>query len=297
MSADELPAAIWLVHDHGPASRHSMCGPFMRRTRAFYRGLVANAKQAAKLQQQQARTGQRDMQAVIAAEGVGAHVGRNTVGAGLATAAAAAGGGLDQEQEHHVTHGRAGTMLHDLFTPPETPQPLPPATAALAGHDAQVMSRVVQHLAAGAGVSERNQGPAVTPGAADSSPLLGGLRKAEPTTKHDAVGLQHLQQGAAPHDGSRGTGMADPHADDPGKGQGGQAGTPHAGGRMHMRASQLLHRKRLAQCLEQHQPSPTADAAAQPGLPSGCPGLRQLYAKPTQVNPGPVLSASRSVIS
>ncbi|GIL54821.1 hypothetical protein Vafri_10504 [Volvox africanus] len=36
---DNLPLAMLLAHDHGPASRHSLCGPFYRRSRAFYRGL------------------------------------------------------------------------------------------------------------------------------------------------------------------------------------------------------------------------------------------------------------------
>ncbi|GIL80239.1 hypothetical protein Vretifemale_9415 [Volvox reticuliferus] len=36
---DNLPLAMLLAHDHGPASRHSLCGPFYRRARAFYRGL------------------------------------------------------------------------------------------------------------------------------------------------------------------------------------------------------------------------------------------------------------------
>ncbi|GFR49761.1 hypothetical protein Agub_g11923 [Astrephomene gubernaculifera] len=34
-----LPAALMLAHDHGPASRHSLCGPFYRRARGYYRGL------------------------------------------------------------------------------------------------------------------------------------------------------------------------------------------------------------------------------------------------------------------
>ncbi|KAG2488085.1 hypothetical protein HYH03_013388 [Edaphochlamys debaryana] len=36
---DDLPLAVLLAHDHGPASRHSLCGPFYRRSRAYYRGL------------------------------------------------------------------------------------------------------------------------------------------------------------------------------------------------------------------------------------------------------------------
>ena len=28
-----------LVHDHGPAARHSLCGPFFRRARGYYRGV------------------------------------------------------------------------------------------------------------------------------------------------------------------------------------------------------------------------------------------------------------------
>lgn len=36
-----------LVHDHGPASRHSLCGPFYRRARGYYRGLLERAELAA----------------------------------------------------------------------------------------------------------------------------------------------------------------------------------------------------------------------------------------------------------
>ena len=38
---DASPEALYLVHDHGPASRHSLCGPFYRRVRGYYRGLAA----------------------------------------------------------------------------------------------------------------------------------------------------------------------------------------------------------------------------------------------------------------
>ncbi len=34
-----LPRAIALLHDHGPLSHHSMCGPWYRRLRGYYRGL------------------------------------------------------------------------------------------------------------------------------------------------------------------------------------------------------------------------------------------------------------------
>jgi hypothetical protein len=40
-----LPEALFMVHDHGPASRHSLCGPFYRRMRGFYRGLAQRATQ------------------------------------------------------------------------------------------------------------------------------------------------------------------------------------------------------------------------------------------------------------
>ncbi|GIL83389.1 hypothetical protein Vretimale_11244 [Volvox reticuliferus] len=36
---DNLPEGLVLVHDHGPASRHSLCGPFFRRVRGYYAGI------------------------------------------------------------------------------------------------------------------------------------------------------------------------------------------------------------------------------------------------------------------
>ncbi|KXZ43393.1 hypothetical protein GPECTOR_91g547 [Gonium pectorale] len=44
---ERLPKALMLVHDHGPASRHSLCGPFYRRARGYYRGLVERQDAAA----------------------------------------------------------------------------------------------------------------------------------------------------------------------------------------------------------------------------------------------------------
>ncbi|GLC47196.1 hypothetical protein PLESTM_002041700 [Pleodorina starrii] len=44
---ENLPQAMLLAHDHGPASRHSLCGPFYRRARGFYRGLVEQRDRAA----------------------------------------------------------------------------------------------------------------------------------------------------------------------------------------------------------------------------------------------------------
>ncbi|KAG2446803.1 hypothetical protein HYH02_008363 [Chlamydomonas schloesseri] len=36
---DSLPQGLVLVHDHGPAARHSLCGPFFRRLRGYYAGI------------------------------------------------------------------------------------------------------------------------------------------------------------------------------------------------------------------------------------------------------------------
>ncbi|EFJ44097.1 hypothetical protein VOLCADRAFT_95734 [Volvox carteri f. nagariensis] len=36
---DNLPQGLVLIHDHGPASRHSLCGPFFRRVRGYYSGI------------------------------------------------------------------------------------------------------------------------------------------------------------------------------------------------------------------------------------------------------------------
>lgn len=41
---DDMPRALYFVHDHGPAARHSLCGPFYRRVRGFYRGIVADER-------------------------------------------------------------------------------------------------------------------------------------------------------------------------------------------------------------------------------------------------------------
>ncbi|GIL53050.1 hypothetical protein Vafri_8742 [Volvox africanus] len=49
---DNLPEGLVLVHDHGPASRHSLCGPFFRRVRGYYAGIREEL-----LQRQQQRNG------------------------------------------------------------------------------------------------------------------------------------------------------------------------------------------------------------------------------------------------
>ncbi len=41
-----LPQAMVLVHDHGPAARHSLCGPFFRRVRGYYIGVREQLKAA-----------------------------------------------------------------------------------------------------------------------------------------------------------------------------------------------------------------------------------------------------------
>lgn len=41
-----LPEAMVLVHDHGPAARHSLCGPFFRRVRGYYIGVREQLKAA-----------------------------------------------------------------------------------------------------------------------------------------------------------------------------------------------------------------------------------------------------------
>lgn len=48
-----LPKAMMLVHDHGPASRHSLCGPFYRRVRGYYRGLVEQHASSARTTRKQ----------------------------------------------------------------------------------------------------------------------------------------------------------------------------------------------------------------------------------------------------
>ncbi|KAG2498778.1 hypothetical protein HYH03_003517 [Edaphochlamys debaryana] len=40
---DALPQVFLLAHDHGPASWHSLCGPFLRRARAYCRGAALEA--------------------------------------------------------------------------------------------------------------------------------------------------------------------------------------------------------------------------------------------------------------
>ena len=40
---DTLPQGLVLVHDHGPAARHSLCGPFFRRLRGYYAGIREQA--------------------------------------------------------------------------------------------------------------------------------------------------------------------------------------------------------------------------------------------------------------
>ncbi|GFR48970.1 hypothetical protein Agub_g10985, partial [Astrephomene gubernaculifera] len=36
---NNLPEGLALIHDHGPAARHSLCGPFFRRLRGYYAGI------------------------------------------------------------------------------------------------------------------------------------------------------------------------------------------------------------------------------------------------------------------
>ncbi|GLI59849.1 hypothetical protein VaNZ11_001837 [Volvox africanus] len=50
---DNLPKCLVLVHDHGPASRHSLCGPFFRRVRGYYAGI----REELLLRQQQQHNG------------------------------------------------------------------------------------------------------------------------------------------------------------------------------------------------------------------------------------------------
>ncbi|KXZ53563.1 hypothetical protein GPECTOR_6g479 [Gonium pectorale] len=39
-----LPDGLALVHDHGPAARHSLCGPFFRRLRGYYKGIAVQRR-------------------------------------------------------------------------------------------------------------------------------------------------------------------------------------------------------------------------------------------------------------